>query len=338
MTTLAVDIGGANLKAATHGCAWSVPFALWREPEALPAHLAALAQRAGDVSQWLVTMTAELCDCFASKRDGVAHILDAVERAAGAAPVAVWSTSGTFVSIADARIEPLSVAAANWHALATFAARQAGDGLSLMIDTGSTTTDIIRLRDGRVDARGLTDMDRLASGELVYLGVRRTNLAAVAGSVTLHRRRYGVMGEWFADAGDVFVLRGDAPATADDHDTADGRPRTKTDAARRIARTIGADLDMLTRDDTVSLARAYAELMVERLAAGIHAVLGDESPRRVIVSGEGEHLACAAAHRACPDARVVRLADTLGPGASAAACAYAMLELWNTACRTDAPT
>ena len=34
---LALDVGGANVKAAdSRGAAWSVPFELWKQPEELP--------------------------------------------------------------------------------------------------------------------------------------------------------------------------------------------------------------------------------------------------------------------------------------------------------------
>ena len=132
MTVLGLDIGGANLKAATAaGRAVSVPFALWKQPDALPAALASLVAEFPEIDGLAVTMTGELCDCFATKREGVNRILDAVEFAASdflpsrerKRPVRVWSTSGNWLSVAEARVRTLDVAASNWHALATFAGR-----------------------------------------------------------------------------------------------------------------------------------------------------------------------------------------------------------------------
>src|SRR5262249_3412029 len=75
-----LDIGGANLRAAHgSGAAGTQPFALWRDPAGLAPSLRRRTETlpAGDI--WAVTMTGELCDCFETKRQGVAFILDAVE-------------------------------------------------------------------------------------------------------------------------------------------------------------------------------------------------------------------------------------------------------------------
>ncbi len=154
---LGLDIGGANLKAATSdGRAVSLPFALWREPRALPERLRSLLRQAPH-ERLAVTMTGELCDCFATQREGVGAILDAVVKAAPRTPTLVWSTTGRFVAIDEARANPERVAAANWHALATFAGRFAAAGAALLIDIGSTTTDIIPLWNGEPRPQGWTD-------------------------------------------------------------------------------------------------------------------------------------------------------------------------------------
>src|SRR5213078_4559205 len=78
-TILGLDIGGANLKAATADRrAVSVPFALWKQPEKLPAALVELVAQFPDAEELAVTMTGELCDCFETKRDGVNAIIAAV--------------------------------------------------------------------------------------------------------------------------------------------------------------------------------------------------------------------------------------------------------------------
>jgi (4-(4-[2-(gamma-L-glutamylamino)ethyl]phenoxymethyl)furan-2-yl)methanamine synthase len=90
--TLGLDIGGANLKAAHNdGAAALAPFALWKDPADLPARL---EQLIGTMPAWdalAVTMTGELCDCFASKRDGARAILEAVNQVARGRPVRVWT-------------------------------------------------------------------------------------------------------------------------------------------------------------------------------------------------------------------------------------------------------
>src|SRR4051794_35656238 len=121
---LGLDIGGANLKAAhTFGWATTLAFPLWKFPERLTAELVLLTAQSPPCGQVAVTMTGELCDCFATKREGVAAILTAVETAFSGTTIHVWRTDGRFTDPASARETPLQTGAANWHALATFACR-----------------------------------------------------------------------------------------------------------------------------------------------------------------------------------------------------------------------
>lgn len=94
-------------------------------------------------------------------------------------------TSGEFAEVQDAIELPQLVAAANWHALATWAGRAVPVGPALLIDAGSTTTDIIPLLNGIPCPQGFTDLQRLADPELVYTGVRRTPILLIVHHVPL---------------------------------------------------------------------------------------------------------------------------------------------------------
>src|SRR5437588_9439583 len=149
-SVLGLDIGGANLKAAhTNGTALLLPFELWKTPGDLSAALGYLIERMPKCDLLAVTMTGELCDCFESKRQGVKGILEAVRRAAGKTPIRVWVTSGFFRELEESEKDFLKTAAANWLALANYVGRFASQGSAVLIDIGSTTTDIIPLLDGR---------------------------------------------------------------------------------------------------------------------------------------------------------------------------------------------
>ncbi|MGH9675661.1 MAG: hydantoinase/oxoprolinase family protein, partial [Candidatus Acidiferrum sp.] len=181
-SVLGLDIGGANLKAFhTAGTAKIVSFPLWRNPAGLADALDTIIESLPAAAIFAVTMTGELCDCFASKREGVNAILDAVIAVAAGVPVRVWRTEGGFAEPELARSAPLSIAAANWHALATFVGRLAARGPALSLDIGSTTTDIIPLLDGSPVAHGRTDPERLKYHELVYTGAQRTPICALLG-------------------------------------------------------------------------------------------------------------------------------------------------------------
>jgi (4-(4-[2-(gamma-L-glutamylamino)ethyl]phenoxymethyl)furan-2-yl)methanamine synthase len=321
---LGLDVGGANLKAAhTSGVAVSRRFALWKNPGGLTDALRDVIRSLPPADQLAVTMTGELCDCYESKRQGVNAILDAVESAVDGKPVLVWQNTGCFADLDRARSTPLQTAAANWLALATFVGRYAPAGPGLLLDVGSTTTDVVPLLDGRPVPRGRTDSERLLCRELVYLGVRRTPLCAVAGPVGA--------AELFATALDAYLVLGDVPEQAADCDTADGRPATRAAAHLRLARMLCADLETSTEDQRLQLARTARLHQVLMLGAALRMVAArmPGPPRTVIRAGSGEFLADRAlcSQEWVPPCRVVSLERELGETASAAACAHAVAVL-----------
>lgn len=325
-TILGLDIGGANLKAATGDRrAVSVPFPLWKQPDRLPAALAELVAKFPDAEELAVTMTGELCDCFETKRDGVNAIIKAVRFASGGRPIRVWSTDGVFLNSEEAEAHHMKVAAANWHALATFAGRFAPHYGALLLDIGSTTSDVIPMSDGMPHTYGETDWSRLQRRELVYIGVRRTPVCAVWSD--------RVCAELFATTEDVYTLLGLLPEEPDTGDTADGRPQTTEYALARLARMLGADREELSDDHIIHFAtRVHAEVRRRLMDACRAAYYDQQSPpplHRVIVSGAGEFLARQVAAAAFPELgdRLFSLNHELGPEVSACAPAYAVAVL-----------
>jgi probable H4MPT-linked C1 transfer pathway protein len=320
---LGFDIGGANLKAAhSNGAALTVPFALWKSPDRLGTQLGELRGKMPQHNRLAITMTGELCDCFAYRREGVLAILRGVEEAAAATPIRLWTTLGKLLTPAEVRENPLAAAAANWLALAHLACRFVGEESALLIDTGSTTTDIVYLEGGQPRPRALTDRDRLASGELVYTGIRRTPVCAVLGM--------GVAAEWFATMLDVYLVLGLIPENTADTDTADGRPATRAHAHARLARLWCADAEDLLPQEVESLARRALRQQLEHVGRAVGQVLaGRPLPTCVILSGSGEVLSrmLRADHAVLSAVPTLSLADRLGPSLSEAACAYAVARM-----------
>jgi probable H4MPT-linked C1 transfer pathway protein len=329
---LAVDIGGAHLKAAHQRAgARTSRFEVWRRPGKLGQAIVALASTFPPFERAAVTMTAELCDCYRTKAEGVLAILDAVDQALPSQPVVVWGTDGRFHSTEAIRRNPPVAAAANWLALATVAASLVPRDRAILIDVGSTTTDLIPLDQGNVLVRGRTDTERLRTGELVYAGVRRTPVCALATALTLGPGEpIGLSAELFATTHDVFLTLGDLVPDPDDLATADGRPAMVELARDRLARMVGADRETFSLDDARALARSAEQCLLDRLAeAGERACARTIGrPGVAIVSGSGEFLARRVARRMLgPDLPILGLADLWGEAASTAACAWALLIL-----------
>lgn len=334
------DIGGVNTKVARvlDGrvlAARTQPYELQRAPAELAARLAALARDVGAAPDdaHAVTMTAELSQLFRRKRDGVGFVLDAVDAALPGAHVGVYAVDGRFLAPEAARGEPLAVAASNWAATARVVARSHPD--AILLDTGTTTTDVVPIAGGALAAVGRTDPERLASGELVYTGAVRTPAEAIASAVPLGSGMAGVSAEGFALAGDVHVWRGTLAPADYSVPAPDGRPATREYAGERLARVVCADREMLDDAAIDAIADALAAAQVARIADAVRRVHA-RHPRlaHAVVSGVGAFLGAAAARAA--GLSVVSLADALGEEASRAAPAAAVALLLDAARRAPA--
>lgn len=298
------DIGGAHLKTARiDGARGVVRVAqlacpLWQGMDSLHAALAAAETATGAASLHAVTMTGEMTDLFADRRAGVSALVSAMEARFRGARLRYYAGALGFLDAAAARAHAASVASANWHASATFAARQVSD--ALFVDIGSTTTDITPIAGGRVDVRGSDDAQRLAAEELIYTGVLRTPLMALARSVPFAGEWIPVMAEHFATTADIYRLTGRLVEATDQQPTADREPKTLVASARRLARMIGRDAECAPLEDWVRLAGWLAAAQLRRIEDACariltRAVVPAAAP--LVAAGAGRFLAVELARR-----------------------------------------
>ncbi|MSR60020.1 MAG: H4MPT-linked C1 transfer pathway protein [Planctomycetaceae bacterium] len=332
MHVIGLDIGGANLKgASTQGIGRSAPFEIWRAPGDLRARLHDLLGAFPKADLIALTMTAELADCFETKAEGVEFVLQAARQASAGIPLIVWLTTGSFAP-ADVAVNcPMQVASANWHALAAWAGRLVPESTSLVVDVGSTTTDVIPIRRGVPCPTGFTDVARLLSGELVYTGARRTPVCAVAAEVPLRGGFCPLAAEWFATMLDVNLVLGSMPEDLTDRATANGGPATVAGAVDRLCRAVCCDRFELSLDEVRTIAEFLADRQIRQIAAAIErvAVAQRDVVSAAVVTGTGEFLArralqCCRSTRGLP---VISLGERMSPAVTEAACAYAVAVL-----------
>ncbi len=332
---LGLDIGGAGIKGATVGDAGQVGwvgsrrFALWREPEKLADELQLLV---GDqqFDRIALTMTGELCDAFQTKEEGVTRIVGSAMQAFEGVPIKVWQATGRFVDMEEAIADAWGTAAGNWLAQAEYVAEILPKGEWILVDVGSTTTDVIPIRDGRVRARGRTDPDRLAASELVYRGVRRTPLAAVLKEATIDRVRYPLMAELFATTLDAYLVLHRISEDSLEKGTADGRAETIDRAIDRLSRMIGSDRSRFGKRQATQLAcQVFEEQQRETIDAIRHVARMSEMGDRhgIVTSGEGEWLVRSLEEQ-FPLSTFVSLSEVGSPALSRGACAWGVAHLW----------
>lgn len=296
--TLGWDLGGAHLKAVlvdADGRALRVfqqPCPLWRGLDYLERAVAAVVSAVdGGGLRHAITMTGELADIFSDRDEGVRRLVQCMADKLGKAEMRIYAGRHGFVTSSAMQNHLAGIASANWHASAAYLAAKVGDGL--FVDVGSTTADLILLHQGKAAACGYTDAERLRSEEMIYTGVVRTPVMAVAQQLPFGGEWQRLAAEHFATMADVYRLTGDLPEGYDMAETADGTGKSPEESARRLARMVGRDLADATMTQWRRLAFSVKSQQRHMLQAAAErslsrALLDDGAP--LVGAGAGRFL------------------------------------------------
>jgi probable H4MPT-linked C1 transfer pathway protein len=336
MTTIGLDIGGANLKAvflpeSGHEEAWAIEiqFEMWKRSAELSESLQELISHVDpdDQSQKIaVTMTGELADCFSNKKEGVAFIANSLRRIAGKKQVAFYQVSGGWSDFESVQDNWQQIAASNWHAMARFGAQFLPNHTGLIVDVGSTTTDVIPVFNGKPQATGTNDFTRLKNFELIYAGVGRTPICSLIQSVNVEGEKIGLARELFATIGDALIYLGMTPEDPLDKGTADGRSKSKEDVRHRLARMVCSDVAEIEKAVIDRIATESVEACGEYLVQAIAHAIQKSGGRieSVLLVGSGSFFAARVIAKEFPDLSRVSLSQLLTPAANICGPAYAV--------------
>jgi probable H4MPT-linked C1 transfer pathway protein len=270
------DVGGAHVKVSIVDAAgalvdvaqWACP--LWQGLVHLERVIDEVFARwpAAGVprSHHAVTMTGEMVDLFADREQGVLVLARTLAARLGA-NARFFAGKRGWLRDEDAVAQWRAVASANWLATSQWVATQVPN--ALLIDIGSTTTDIVPIVDGHVAARGSSDAARLVTGELVYQGVVRTPLCGIAHRIAFRGATTGVMNEWFATSADIYRLTGELWPPHDQHASADNGPKNIDASCERLARMIGRDAVDASVDEWRTFAQTWRLEQLRMIGEGL---------------------------------------------------------------------
>jgi probable H4MPT-linked C1 transfer pathway protein len=313
------DVGGAHVKVSMLDARGEVSdvaqwaCALWQGLDHLERTVDLVFERWPHAreanARHAVTMTGEMVDLFEDR----AHGVDAIARALAArlcGPLRFYAGGANGGGWLDANACGdgwQRVASANWLATAQCVASRLPD--AVLVDIGSTTTDIVPIEHGRVVARGHSDAARLATGELVYHGVVRTPLCGLAHRIAFDGAHAAdgmdgplesnVMNEWFATTADVYRLTGELDPACDLYPAADNGPKTLAASRARLARMIGRDAHEADERAWHAFAQRWRALQLDALAQNLARVVaahGRLARAPLVGAGCGRFLAAALAH------------------------------------------
>lgn len=230
-----------------------------------------------------VSMTAELVDAYKTKKEGVIDISNKSVDSFNV-PVGFVSLDG-IMELSEVVDNPIMVAAANWIATAPLAAKI--DQNCILIDIGSTTTDIIPIKNGKECAVGRSDLERLKTGELVYSGTLRTNVAALIEKIPLDGAVLRIASELFAVTADIQMILGNITEEEYSCDTMDGSGKSIEECMRRLSRVVCGDMDVLNHNEIIAMAEYIYRAQVSKISEALLEVSKRNNITKVVTTGLG---------------------------------------------------
>jgi len=319
MKIIAMDIGGANIKIFHPDYEYKqYYFPLWKKKNKFMSFLRQLTDQADlNADMYAITMTAELCDCFKDRRNGVKFILNTLKKILDKKNFVTSLSSGTFknrlkvlsndtnfklIDIDKAIKFPYNVASANFIATAKYISKFEKN--AIIIDIGSTTTDIIPIKDGKILAHR-TDFERLKNDELVYTGVLRTNLISISNKIKFKGKNLKISAEYFANTGDVYRCLGKISENEYTSETSDGKGKSTIECMRRIARTVCCDVSdseiykiynaserksKISKDDVIQIAKYFGAEQIKTINKSVERLEKKYKIKNRLIIGKGKFL------------------------------------------------
>ncbi len=294
MNNVGWDIGGAHVKLAyiddnalcVHQ--WDCP--LWKGIDELVIFIqSALADIPKHIVSHHVTMTGELVDIFTSRDQGVKEIMHVfLEQITSRSSVKFFSRDG-LVDYEKALLDTASIASVNWIA-SGYCVSKKNENV-IFVDIGSTTTDVLSIKNGGLKLNGLTDFERLRSGELVYTGVVRSCVNTLCQKIPYKGDLIPLMAEYFSMSSDIYRILEWLPAHADYGNTMDGKPKDKVSSTRRLARMIGEDYREEDQQEWTAVAQYVANQQMQMVENSVERILSLYEDKPIIVgAGVGRFL------------------------------------------------
>ncbi|MEO2117376.1 MAG: (4-{4-[2-(gamma-L-glutamylamino)ethyl]phenoxymethyl}furan-2-yl)methanamine synthase [Methanocaldococcus sp.] len=318
---LGIDIGGANTKITKiEGDNYKIHhiyFPMWKKKDELED---LLKNYNDDVDYVALVMTAELADCYKTKKEGVKDIINKVEKAFNC-PVYVFDVNGNFLISEEAKKNYLDVSASNWYATAKFVAEFIKDSC-ILVDMGSTTTDIIPIKNKKILAKK-TDLDRLMNNQLIYVGTLRTPVSFLANKIEFRGKLTNLSSEYFAITADISLILN--KITEDDYtcETPDNNGKDFESCLTRLARVLCADREMVSDDELIDFASKLYNKLLGLIRENVDIISKRYNLNDVVITGLGEDIL----KDALNSYNIISIKETYGKDVSLATPSFAVAKL-----------
>ena len=267
---LGVDIGGANLKIVGLDKNKQINLVsqekceIWKGLSDFDKKIIKVNKLISNKTVIGITMTAEMCDYFKKRKKGVKKIIKHIRKGLNK-NVYFWENLNNKSFSMDPSYK--NVASMNWLATGKFISKKISN--SIVIDLGSTTTDLVFIRKNQIINKGFTDLKRLILSELIYTGFTRTPLFGITDKLKFNKKNYSLLPENFANISDVYRVLKKTSSKIDLFDTMDGRSKSFSNSLRRVARNFGFDYKNKKKKLILSLCEEIEKIQFSKITASI---------------------------------------------------------------------
>ncbi|ADC69998.1 H4MPT-linked C1 transfer pathway protein [Methanocaldococcus sp. FS406-22] len=318
---LGIDIGGANTKITEiEGENYKIHhiyFPMWKKKDELED---LLKNYNNDVDYVALVMTAELADCYKTKKEGVEDIINKVEKSFDC-PIYVFDVNGNFLTSEEAKKNYLDVSASNWMATAKFVSEFIKDSC-ILVDMGSTTTDIIPIKNKNILSEK-TDLDRLMNNQLVYVGTLRTPVTFLTNKIMFRGKLTNLSSEYFAITADISLILNKIAEEDYTCDTPDGAGKDRDSCLTRLARVLCADREMVSDNELIDFVNRLYNKLLELIRENVDAIAKRYNLNDVVITGLGEEIL----KDALDGYNIISIKETYGKDVSLATPSFAVAKL-----------
>ena len=209
----------------------------------------------------LITMSAEMCDIFPSRAKGVKSILSLFEKRDFINHI--YAKDNKILNLEGFK-EYSSCESTNWMVIAEYLKNIEKNMVA--IDIGSTTTDLVLVKDHVCINTRYDDYSGLNTKELLYTGVLRTPIYSVTNSIILNKKTYNIIPENFTTMSDIYRLLNIIKNKSDYTNTADGRSKSIKDTLHRISRVFGFDYTASKNSTIIMLSKKIMSMHLDQIS------------------------------------------------------------------------
>ena len=215
-----------------------------------------------------ITMTAELCDNFKTKKIGAIEISKLCKKLKFNYSF-YTKKKKKFSRFIEKEYEDFI--SMNWHSIGRYFSKNFNN--VIIVDFGSTTTDFVCIKNSKIINQGFDDFTRLSKKEIFYSGIIRTPLFGLEHEITLKKKKYQIIPEFFSNTSDIYRIYNFLEKDFDIDDEADNGKKGIVQSMIRISRSFCIEYKKSKRNLILDLSKVLIDKQINNIKLNIYNLL-----------------------------------------------------------------